>query len=32
VLGPMVKRIVPDAEVISVISIGEVEALAKILH
>jgi len=32
VLGPMVKRIVPDAEVISVISIGDVEALAKILH
>ncbi|MES2001432.1 MAG: ACP S-malonyltransferase [Pseudomonadota bacterium] len=32
VLGPMVKRIAPEAEVISVISIGDVEALAKILH
>ena len=29
VLGPMVKRILPDAKVTSVVSIGDVEALAK---
>jgi [acyl-carrier-protein] S-malonyltransferase len=29
VLGPMVKRIVPDAQVVSVLSIGDIEALAK---
>ena len=31
VLGPMVKRIAPDAKVISVVTIDDVEALAKIL-
>jgi [acyl-carrier-protein] S-malonyltransferase len=29
VLGPMVKRIAPDAKVTSVVSIEDVEALAK---
>jgi [acyl-carrier-protein] S-malonyltransferase len=29
VLGPMVKRIVPDAKVTSVVTIEDVEALAK---
>lgn len=29
VLGPMVKRIVPDAKVVSVVTIEEIEALAK---
>jgi [acyl-carrier-protein] S-malonyltransferase len=29
VLGPMVKRISPDAKVMSVISIEDIEALAK---
>ena len=29
VLGPMVKRILPDAKVTSVISIEDIEALAK---
>jgi len=32
VLGPMVKRIVPDAKVTSLISIEDIEALAKELH
>ena len=31
VLGPMVKRIAPDAKVISVVSIDDIEALAKAL-
>ena len=31
VLGPMVKRIAPDARVTSVIAIGDIEALAKLL-
>ena len=29
VLGPMVKRIVPDAQVTSVVSIEDIEVLAK---
>jgi [acyl-carrier-protein] S-malonyltransferase len=29
VLGPMVKRIAPDAKITSVVSIDDVEALAK---
>jgi [acyl-carrier-protein] S-malonyltransferase len=29
VLGPMVKRIVPDAKVTSVVTIEDIEALAK---
>jgi [acyl-carrier-protein] S-malonyltransferase len=32
VLGPMVKRIAPDAKVTSVVTIEEIEALAKELH
>ena len=32
VLGPMVKRIAPDAEVSSLISIDDIEAMAKELH
>jgi [acyl-carrier-protein] S-malonyltransferase len=32
VLGPMVKRIVPDAKVTSVVTIEDVEALAKEIH
>ncbi len=32
VLGPMVKRIAPDAKVTSVVTIDDVEALAKELH
>ena len=32
VLGPMVKRIAPDAKVTSVIGIDDIEALAKELH
>ena len=32
VLGPMVKRIAPDAKVTSVITIEDIEALAKELH
>jgi [acyl-carrier-protein] S-malonyltransferase len=29
VLGPMVKRIAPDAQVTSVVTIADIEALAK---
>jgi len=29
VLGPMVKRIAPDAKVISVVTIEDIEAIAK---
>ena len=32
VLGPMVKRIAPDAKVISVVTIEDIEALAKEIH
>ena len=32
VLGPMVKRIAPDAKVTSVVTIEDVEALAKVIH
>jgi len=31
VLGPMVKRIAPDANVVSVVAMADIEALAKIL-
>jgi [acyl-carrier-protein] S-malonyltransferase len=32
VLGPMVKRIAPDAKIISVVTIEDIEAIAKELH
>ena len=32
VLGPMVKRIAPDAKVTSVVTIEDIEALAKEIH
>src|SRR5690606_26675436 len=32
VLGPMVKRIAPDAKVSSVVSIDDIEALAREIH
>ena len=31
VLGPMVKRIAPDANVVSVVAMTDIEALAKVL-